>query len=129
VLAFTDFSDVASARSNAGAASLTYLNSPFGKPGWQFSLTAGYRAFFDVGNATEVGGALTVLKRLGAGFDVAAQYVGQWRGAALEAVETPGVRFDESVEVGLVYNFTATINSHLTPRRRLLNMQHGYLSN
>jgi hypothetical protein len=127
--AFAGPADPAIARSSVTAASIRYLHSPFGKPAWQVALTGGYRGYFDVSDASSTGVALTALKRLGRGFDVVVQYLGQWRARALEAVESPGTSYEQSGEVGIVFNFEATINSHVTPRRRLLNMEHGYVAN
>jgi hypothetical protein len=62
------------ADSNALAMSLRYLNSPFGRPGYQIALTGGYKNYFKVDDARSIGVALTGVKRMGQGFDLVAQY-------------------------------------------------------
>lgn len=117
------------ADSNAVAAAIRYLASPFGEFGYQLSLTAGYKDYFEVPGAKTYGGALTWVKRLGLGFDVVGQYQGQWRDRALADAQSGGLKFEQTVEIGFVFSFESTINSHLTPRRRLLNQQYQYVPN
>jgi hypothetical protein len=125
--AFQNVTDTYQANSNALAASLRYLYSPFGTPGYQLALTGGYKDYFQVPGARSLGLALTGAKRLGQGFDLVAQYQGQWRDTTLAAAQTSGLPYEQTVEVGLVYNFDATFNQHLSPRRSLLNQQHRYI--
>ena len=118
--------DTFRASSNTIAASLRWLHSPFGVPGYQVSLTAGYRSYDRVRNANTVALALTGVKRLGSGFDLVAQYIYQHRDTAYAAAYS-GVKDEHSVQVGFVFNFNNTFNKHLGPRRSLLNMQHQYV--
>jgi hypothetical protein len=125
--AFATVSDSFRADSNAVAASLRYLHSPFGKPGYQLSLTGGLKKYFKVATADSFGFALTAVRRLGQGFDVVLQYQGQWRNATLANAQSNRTTYEQTVEAALVFNFDATINRHITPRRTLLNLQHQYV--
>ncbi len=124
--AFSNITDTFRANSNAVAASVRYLHSPFGKPASQVSLTVGYKTYDHVSNAGSYGVALTGVKRLGEGFDAVAQYVYQRRDDALAAAYN-GAREDHAFQVGLVFNFDATMNRNIGPRRTLLNLQHQYI--
>jgi hypothetical protein len=126
---FSSVTDSFQADSNAVAASLRYLNRPFGRPGYQIALTAGAKSYFKVADARSVGWALTGVKRLGQGFDLVAQVQGQWSGSALAQVQSSGLAYQQTGEVGLIYSFNATFNAHLSPRRTLLNQQHQYIPN
>jgi hypothetical protein len=123
---FTGVTDTFRASANSVAASLRYLHSPFGVPGYQLALTAGYRGYSRVSSAGTFAVALTGVKRLGSGFDLVAQYTYQHRDAAYAAVYS-GVKDEHSIQVGFVFNFNNTFNKHLGPRRSLLNLQHQYL--
>ncbi len=123
---FADVTDTFRADANSIAASLRWLHSPFGVPGYQLALTAGYRSYNKVSDANTFGLALTGVKRLGEGFDVVLQYVYQHRDPAYAAVFS-GVRDGHAVELGFVMNFTNIFNPHLGPRRSLLNLQHQYI--
>lgn len=123
--ALADATDAFRADSTTVSAALRLLNTPFGHPASQVSLTAGYRHFRKVDDADMFGVALTGVKRMGAGFDVVTQYSWQRRDKAL--AEVMGGRNEHRVEVGLVFNFQNTINKHLGPRRTLLNMRHQYI--
>jgi hypothetical protein len=105
-----------------------YLHSPFGTPGSQLALTAGYRGYNKVPNAGSFGLALTGVKRLGAGFDAVGQLQYQRRNAGL-APAYGGAREDRAIQVGFVFNFDATVNPQVGPRRSLLNLQHTYIPN
>ena len=123
---FGSTADTFRANSNAIAASLRYLHSPFGKPASQTSLTVGYKSYSKVSNAGSFGVALTGIKRLGQGVDAVAQYLYQRRDDALAAAYG-GARTDNAVQVGLIFNFDATFNRSIGPRRTLLNLQHQYI--
>jgi hypothetical protein len=125
ISSFKKLSDTFAADSNALAMSLRYLNSPFGTPGYQVSLTAGMRTYQSISDAISFGAALTGVKRLGMGFDLVAQYAYQWRATSL--ANQYGGALDHRLEVGLAYNFESTSNRHINPRRSLLNMQHQYI--
>lgn len=127
VTAFQGVSDSYQANANALAVALRYLYTPFGQPGYQIALTGGYREYFQVANARSFGLALTGVKRLGQGFDLVAQYQGQWRDAALATAVSANAPIEHVVEVGLVYNFDTSFNQHLAPRRSLLNQQYRYV--
>jgi hypothetical protein len=123
---FNNVTDTFRAAGNSAAISIRYLHSPFGEPGYQVALTAGYKSYSNVSNADTFAVALTGVKRLGSGFDLVAQYTYQHRDAAYAAVYS-GVKDEHSVQVGFVFNFNHTFNQHLGPRRSLLNLQHQYV--
>lgn len=125
---FRDVTDSFRADSNAVTASLRYLHSPFGTPASQVSLTAAYKTYAKVPNASSYAVALTGVKRLGQGFDGVAQYLYQSRDAGLAAAYG-GARTESTVQVGFIFNFDATFNRSVGPRRSLLNLQHQYIPN
>lgn len=125
---FRGTSDTFRADSNSVTAAVRYLHSPFGKPAYQVSLTAGYKSYSRVSRAGSVGVALTGVKRLGEGFDVVAQYVYQHRGDALTNAYG-GAREENAVQLGFVFNFDTLFNRSIGPRRSLLNLQHQYIPN
>lgn len=124
----TDARQSFEADSNAMAASLRYLRSPFGRPSAQVSLTIAYKKYAKVPDANSTGVALTGVRHLGHGFDLVAQYLGQWRSSPLATVQTNGLGLEQRLELGLAMNFDGTFNEHIAPRRTLLNQHHGYLS-
>ncbi len=124
--AFGTVTDTFRADGNTTAVSLRYLHSPFGVPGYQVSLTAGYKTYDKVRDGNTLGLALTGVKRLGSGFDLVFQYQYQNRQSAY-ATAYSGVKDEHSVQVGFVFNFNNTFNKHLGPRRSLLNLQHQYI--
>ena len=124
--AFGGATDTFRADGNTIAMSLRYLHSPFGVPGYQVSLTAGYKTYDKVRHGNTFGMALTGVKRLGSGFDVVVQYQYQNRQSAYAAAYN-GVKDEHSIQVGFVFNFNNTFNKHLGPRRSLLNLQHQYV--
>ena len=126
---FARIADTFQANSNSVAAAFRYLHSPFGKPGYQLALTAGFKNYFRVPNSNSAGAAITVVKRLGQGFDGVAQYSGQWRAGALAEVQSNRLAYEQAVELGFTFNFDAVINPHLSPRRTLLNQRYGYVVN
>ena len=75
------------------------------------------------------GYALTGIKRLGEGFDLVAQYQGQWRDQALISVQSSGLDFEQVGQIGFTFNWDATLNQHISPRRTILNQQHQYIPN
>ncbi|MCA1596526.1 MAG: hypothetical protein LC772_08915 [Chloroflexi bacterium] len=124
--AFRNISDTYAANSNALAAAVRYLRTPFGVPGYQLSLTAGYRSYQKVSNAGSYGLALTGVKRLGQGFDAVVQYLYQHRNGALAATYG-GASSDQGIQIGFIFNYDATVNHHLGPRRTLTNLEHQYI--
>lgn len=126
--AFNSIADTYRANSNSIAASLRYLSSPFGQPSSQLALTLARKTYADVPNATSYGLALTGVKRLGQGFDLVAQYLYQQRNNGLAAAYG-GARNDHAFQVGFVFNFDATFNRSIGPRRTLTNMRHQYIPN
>nr|MDQ2731308.1 hypothetical protein [Armatimonadota bacterium] len=70
--------------------------------------------------------ALTGVKRLGTGFDAVAQYLYQRRDSQLASAYN-GARTEQALQLGFVFNFDATINRHIGPRRTLVNLQHQYV--
>ncbi|MFL5814941.1 MAG: hypothetical protein ACJ763_15305 [Bdellovibrionia bacterium] len=124
---FANITDSFQGNSNAISGSIRYLHSPFGSAGYQLALTLGQKKYFRVSNASSWGGALTGVKTLGQGFDVVVQYQGQWRGQALASAQSSGIAYEQVAEAGLMFNFDAVINQHLSPRRSILNQQHQYI--
>ena len=125
---FHDTSDTFRANSNSVTAAVRYLHSPFGKPAYQVSLTAGYKSYSKVSRAGSVGVALTGVKRLGEGFDIVAQYIYQHRGDALTNAYG-GAREENALQLGFVFNFDTLFNRSIGPRRSLLNLKHQYIPN
>ena len=123
---FGSVPDTFAADANSIAAAVRYLHSPFGVPGYQLSLTAGYRGYRKVPDSASLGVALTGVKRLGAGFDAVAQYLYAHRNRGLAAAYG-GSSEDQTFQVGFIFNFDATFNKHIGPRRTLLNLQHQYI--
>lgn len=123
---FRSTPDTFRADSNAITAAVRYLHSPFGKPSEQLSLTAGYKSYDKVHGAGSYGLALTGVKRLGQGFDAVAQYIYQHRDDTLAAAYG-GAHEDSTFQVGFIFNFDATFNRSIGPRRTLLNLQHQYV--
>jgi hypothetical protein len=126
---FQNISDTFQADSNSIIAAIRYLNKPFGGAGYQLSLTGAYKNYLKVSDSHSYGFAVTGVKNLGQGFDLLGQYQGQWRDSALADFQSNGVRFENTVEVGLAFNFDTVFNRHLSPRRSLLNQQHQYIPN
>jgi hypothetical protein len=126
---FSNVTDSFQANSNSISGSLRYLASPFGHPGYQLALTLAQKKYFNVSGSSSIGGALTGVKRLGQGFDFVAQYLGQWRDSSLANVQSKAHTYEQVGEVGFAFNFDATLNEHLTPRRTLMNQQHQYVPN
>ena len=124
---FQNITDSFQAAANAITASVRYLHSPFGKPGHQLALTLGYKNYFNVADAKSLGLALTAVRRLGQGFDLVGQYQGQWRASTLAVAQTGGLAYEQVGEIGFVFNFDATFNQHISPRRSLLNQLHQYI--
>jgi hypothetical protein len=122
-------SDSFQANSNSVAGAFRYLHSPFGKPGFQLSLTAAFKNYLRVSNANSFGWVLTGVKRLGQGFDAVAQVRGQWRDQALAAAQSGGLVYEQMGELGFIFNFDLVVREHISPRRSLLNQQHQYLPN
>lgn len=124
--AFADTTDTFRANSNTITAAVRYLHSPFGMPASQLSLTAGYKTYDKVHNANSYGLALTGVRRLGQGVDAVAQYIYQRRDDKLAAAYG-GAHNDNAFQVGLIFNFDATFNRSIGPRRPLLNVNHQYI--
>ncbi len=124
---FTNITDTFRADANAFGASLRYLHSPYGAAPCHLALTAGHKKYLRISGASSWGLALTATKRLGPGFDLAAQYQGQWRSSALAAAQSHGTSFENVGEIGLIFSFDATFNEHISLRRSLLNQRHGYI--
>ncbi len=126
---FQNVTDTFQADSNAAALALRYLYKPFGGSGYQVALTSAYKNYFKVSQANSFGFALTGVKTLGQGFDLIGQFQGQSRSPSLAAYQSPGVSFENTIEVGLAFNFDALFNKHINPRRSLLNQEHQYIPN
>lgn len=126
---FKSVTDTYQADSNTITAAIRYLHAPFGMSGYQLALTGGAKNYSKVSHARSYGWALTGVKRLGQGFDLVAQYQGQWRDRALARVQSSDLAYQQVFEVGFVFNFNATFNPHISPRRSLLNQKHQYIPN
>lgn len=109
------------------AVSLRSLQSPFGSPGSSLSLTAGYKTFHRDSGAYETGLALTGARRLGDGFDSVAQISYAHRSDAL--ANAFGSKDSLVLNLGFAFNFNATLNKSIGPRRSPLNLMHSYLPN
>ena len=129
VTSFSTITDSFEADSNSVAASIRYLHTPFGRPASQVSLTTAYKTYSKVNGANSTGFALTGVKRLGHGFDLVTQYQGQWRSSNLAVAQSQNLDYEQRAEIGFAFNFDATFNEHIAPRRTLLNQQHHYISN
>lgn len=130
--ALTSFQNVTEsfqADSNAATAALRYFHKPFGAAGYQIALTGAYKNYLKVTGANAVGFALTGVRSLGQGFDLIGQFQGQSRSPNLASYQSPGVNFENTIEVGLAFNFDALFNKHINPRRSLLNQGHQYVPN
>lgn len=125
--AINTMNDSYRADANAITASIRYLNSPFGKPSFSLALTAGYKNFAKVSGANEFGVALTASKRLGDGFDAIGQIGWFHREGALAALY--GAKDSAVLQLGFSYNFDATINKSVGPRRSPMNILYHYLPN
>ena len=125
---FRSSTDTFEADSNAAAASLRFLHSPFGRPAYQIAITGGYKNYANVADANSSGLALTGVRRLGHGFDAVAQYLSQWRTSGLSNAQSQGIGCEQRVEIGFAFNFDATFNEHVVARRSLLNQRHHYIS-
>ncbi len=117
------------ANSNAVAASIRFLHSPFGRPGYQLALTGGFKSYLKISDARSSGWALTGVKRLGQGFDLVAQYQGQWRSTPLARAQSYAISYEQVGELGFIFSFGSTFNQHISPRRTMLNQQHQYIPN
>ena len=126
---FQNVTDTFQADSNAAAVAIRYLHKPFGSPSYQVALTGAYKNYLRMNQINSFGFALTGVKTLGQGFDLIGQFQGQSRSSALASYQTPGVNFENTVEVGLAFNFDALFNKHINPRRSLLNQNHQYVPN
>lgn len=124
---FQSANDTYQANAHQLAAALRFLHQPFGMPGYQLALTVGHKSYFKVSDSNSYIGALTGVKQLGHGFDLVAQYQGQTRSKGLALAQTNGVAYEQTFELGFVFNFGSTFNQHLSPRRSLLNQQHQYI--
>lgn len=124
---FNTVTDSFRADANTVAVSIRYLSSPFGGASQQLALTLGQKKYFRVENSGSWGLALTGVKSLGAGFNVVAQYLAQSRKSALANVQAHGTAFEQTAELGLAFNFDATFNEHISPRRSMLNQSHGFV--
>ncbi|HEV2471248.1 MAG TPA: hypothetical protein VGS41_01190, partial [Chthonomonadales bacterium] len=101
---FQQVSDTFRASANAIAASLRFLHSRAGVPGYSVSLTAGYKGFSHVADSDTFALALTGVKRLGGGFDLVLQYIYQHRNAAYASM-FDNVHDEHAIEIGFVFNF------------------------
>ncbi len=123
----SSFNDSYRADANAIAASIRYLNSPFGKPSYTLALTAGYKSFQKISGANEFALAFTAAKRLGPGFDAIGQIGWFHRNGALAALY--GAKDSTVLQLGLSFNFDSTIHQSIGPRRSPMNILYHYLPN
>lgn len=110
------------------AVALRSLNSPFGRPSSQWSVTAGWKRYSKVSDANSFGAALTFVKSFGQGFDFVSQVGYERRSDGMLAAF--GGRRDATVfQIGFVYNFASTFNEQVGPRRSPTNLLHKYIPN
>jgi hypothetical protein len=125
---FQTVGDTFRANANAVAASLRYSDTPFGKPPSSLALTAGFKSFGQVSGASEFGLELTGTKGLGQGFDAVAQLGYLHRSDAFSGAYA-GNRDGFVLQLGLSFNFSATINNNIGARRTPLNTLYHHDSN
>ncbi len=124
----TSLNDTYRADQQSVALSLRSLHSPFGRPSSQWALTAGYKRYSKVTDANSLGLALSYFKSLGAGFDFVWQ-LGYERRSNAMAMAFGGRNNATVLQVGLVFNFGATFNQQVGPRRSPTNLLHKYIPN
>lgn len=124
----TSLNDTYRADQQAVAFSLRSLQSPFGRPSSQWALTAGYKRYSKVSDASSFGVALSFAKSLGAGFDLVSQ-IGYERRSDAMAGAFDGRKDAAVFQIGLVFNFGATFNQQVGPRRSPTNLLHHYIPN
>ncbi len=124
----TSLNDSYRADQQSIALSLRNLYSPFGRPSSQWALTAGFKRYSKISDASSFGVALSYAKSLGAGFDFVSQVGYERRSNAIAGAF--GGRNDSAVfQIGLVFNFGSTFNQQVGPRRSPTNLLHKYIPN
>ncbi len=124
----TSLNDSYRADQQSIALSLRNLHSPFGRPSSQLALTAGFKRYSKISDASSFGVALSYAKSLGAGFDFVSQLGYERRSNAMAAAF--GGHKDSAVfQIGLVFNFASTFNQQVGPRRSPTNLLHKYIPN
>ena len=125
---FDTLGDTYRADATSIAASVRRLNSPFGMPGSSLSITAGYKTFNRVSDASEFGLALTGARRLGEGLDAIAQVGYTHRSDALAAV-SGGHNDNVVLQLGLSFSFGSVFNQSVGPRRTPLSTRFRQIPN
>ncbi len=126
--ALTTLNDTYRADQQSLALSLRSLYSPFGQPSSQWALTAGMKRYSKISDANSFGVALSYAKSLGAGFDLVSQIGYERRSQGMMAA-FGGQRNATVFQIGLVFNFGATFNQQVGPRRSPTNLLHKYIPN
>ncbi len=125
---FSVGSDAFRLDSNSIAASLRWHHDPFGMPGFQLSVTGGYRTYSKVSDASAWGIAVSGVKDLGEDVDLTLQYsLQQWLGSLSGLTGFNAA--EQTVQLGFAFRFDTTFNRNIGPRRSLLNMLHQYIPN
>ena len=126
--AFGNAGDTFKADANSLSASLRWHHDPFGFPGYQLALTAGYKTYQKIPDASSFGLAFTAVKDLGDDVELTAQYgIQKWYGSWQTALNSPTQ--EQTFQLGMAFRFETTFNRIIGPRRSLLNLQHNYIPN
>ncbi len=113
------------AQSLRGALALRYLYSKSMMPTYQLAAIGGIARYFEDGGATSWSGVANGFYRIGADFDIGAQYQIRSDSARLRgALGTP--EFGHSLQAVLRFGFEFTVNA-LPNRDSVLNAEHGYI--
>lgn len=117
--------DAASNRARAASTSLVTSIRYTGRPKlltrWQAALTAAYKDYSDVSNATQWSIAPSFVYTLGQGVDLLAQVKHTSYGSGL------GDGSDNTYQVGISFSFDTMINDNIGERKSILGLEHGYI--
>ncbi len=125
----TTMPDTFEADSQSTAVAVVFNHRPFGGSGFQLALTGVKKSYTRIDDADATAVTFMAAHNLGQGFNAVAQYKTEHRDRNLAAAQTAGTAFGQSFELGLLFNFDAVINEHLSPRRSLLNQQYEFVPN
>ena len=114
-------SNQARAKYNSLVASLRYTGRPMLLTRWQVALTAAYKDYSDVNDATQMSIVPNVVYRLGQGVDLLAQY------KYTDYGDGPGGGSDNTVQLGVSFSLEAMFNDNIGERDSIINLEHGYI--
>jgi len=114
-------SNQARAKSNSLVASIRYTGRPMLLTRWQAALTAAYKDYSDVDDATQWSVVPNVVYRLGQGVDLLAQYKHTDYGNGL------GGGRDNTFQLGVSFSLEAMFNDNIGERNSIINLEHGYI--